>query len=143
MPGLNFKTQAVTCEYVEITSRSDLQWRLRDDVPTDTMMRYLSLAEIAAVQPGDESTDIDKVREMRYLWERYVEEILHLCGEIFRWTYPETTDEELRQEFSHDEREQIVQLFFSLRSARLSKQRDDMEQKAKNHGQDAIQPPKP
>lgn len=107
-------------------------WTLRDDVPPEIMLacfRMLSHAEIqgaaiAALQKQTGEGDIEQIEaalasvEEKLLAQQG--EVTHICGEIFRHSYPETSDEEIVAWFRADERTNIVQLFFTRRLAQSS-----------------------
>jgi len=107
-------------------------WALRDDVPPEIMLacfRMLSHAEmqsaaITALQAQAGESDIEQIEaalasvEEKLLAQQ--DEVTHICGDIFRHTYPETTDGDIRAWFHADERTNIVQLFFTRRLAASS-----------------------
>lgn len=104
----------VTCDIVEVKKTiggRERVWYLRDDVSTEVLIRFFELARaqdetVRAAQAAGNGVEasfhaVDGVY-MRVLLD------------IFRHTYPETDEEELRQAFTFQERKRLVDLFFSL-----------------------------
>lgn len=135
MPGI-LNLDEVLVERTEIQKTISGQvrtWSLRDDIPVEVMLRVFRLMGNArqnatAVQKVDVETPAgagdDQVDEiftaitvMQQSLETYIDEALDVCLGIWQHSYPETTREELRAWFTHEERERIVQLFFSRRLA--------------------------
>lgn len=81
-------------------------WKLRDDVSAAVLMRFFELAQAQAA----EMTEADVIAQFRAAERVYLTVLL----DIFRHTYPETTEEELREWFTFEQRKSLVDAFFSL-----------------------------
>lgn len=126
---------AIVVETTEIakTVRGKRQtWQLRDDIPAEIMLacfRLMAHAEIegnaisalqSQAQDGDPAAIEAAMAEVQAKLQAQENEVTHICGEIWRHTYPETSDEDIRAWLRADERTRIVQLFFTRRLAESS-----------------------
>lgn len=158
MTILNFRT--VTRQTVDITAQSGEEFKLFDDVPSEVMLAALDInvieAELAALPmklrsyiretPDDASglsgaeeraiidTLVEQLHETRETLAlrqgELVAETLRVCGDIFRHTYPEMSDEEIAALFTHTQRYEIVQVFSRLRSPLSQTPSSDSEDSA-------------
>lgn len=115
---INF--DVLTCDTVEVqktVAGMPRVWHLRDDVSAETMIRFFELARAEeAVQATAENATAGVVASFRAADRIYLSVLL----DIFRHTYPETDEAELRAAFSYEERKRLVDLFFSLAGIGLS-----------------------
>lgn len=120
---INF--DVVTCDTVEVrktVAGETRVWKLRDDVSAETMIRFFELAraEQTAEAAADQAADGEggptrgPARGVAEAFRAADRVYVAVLVEIFRHTYPETTEAELRAAFSYEERKQLVDLFFSL-----------------------------
>ena len=121
---------AIVVETTEIAKTIDGKrrvWALRDDIPPEIMLQCFRLMGHAELQSGavselratmdtdDPASVVSAVETLEQTMLAQAEEVTHICGNIFRHSYPETTDDEMRRWFRDDERIRIVQLFFTRR----------------------------
>ncbi len=106
-------------------------WHLRDDIPAEVMLRVFRLMKSArdsgaaaksavdelSAKDGSAIEDemVDAITAMEERLKEHVQETLEITLDIWRHSYPATTEDELRDWFTHEERERLVQLFFSRR----------------------------
>lgn len=94
------------------------RWDLRADVPARLMLRVMrQAAEVQALLtiPPDAPLTTAMVDEVEAAFTASEVATLHLLGDIFRHTAPETTDDELADLFALEEQQQIIQLFMQRR----------------------------
>lgn len=124
---LNFDT--LTFDTVEITKRGTT-WKLRDDVPAKTLLRAFGLLSIqerlqkAIQQAQDEHPDDfdGATAALQASYDALERQMASHVGDIFRHTDPSVTDAQLLEVFSFEDLQGITQLFFTLRSNKLSQQ---------------------
>lgn len=130
MPVVNL--DVVAPEAVTITKRDGSQsWRLAADVPAAVMVRVLYLGELEQENPAEGLAEY--IREQNLSAHQGIEELerrtlarqekieaetLRIFGGIWRWSYPDATDEWLQETFSHRDRYAVVDAFFVMRSPR-------------------------
>ncbi len=99
-------------------------WRLFDDIPVLEMLPVMHIGITEAKQPkleipaGQTATpeQLEAHYQRQLAWQNdLVAEVREVFGAIFRHSYPQMTDEELDQLFTHAERYQVVMHFFRLR----------------------------
>lgn len=113
---------AIECDYIDIIKAGET-YHLRDDVPSETLLQVLALDRAAYIDGIDTTVPANeadvtlaevhgRAQQMELALRRYKADVVHILGEIFRHTLPQTTDAELLARFSLAEAEQVVQLFF-------------------------------
>lgn len=130
MPVVNL--DVVAPEAVTITKRDGSQsWRLAADVPAAVMVRVLYLGELEQENPAEGLAEyiserglsahqgIEELERRTLARQAKIEaETLRIFGGIWRWSYPDATDEWLCETFSHRDRYAVVDAFFAMRSSR-------------------------
>jgi len=93
------------------------EWTLNDNVGTGVSIWMAAIAPLFEVIESARlsGTALQIVTAQRELEER----TLYLCLEIFRNGYPDMDEDFIRLNFSHDERWEIVQHFFTIRGINL------------------------
>ena len=118
---LNFDT--VACDYIDIV-KNGKTYHLRDDVPVEVIAPIVAtiarMEAWQAFQTDASRVDAAQITEAVAAIEEISAELAHRCGEIFRHTLPEITDEHITKTFPFDERLGIVQIFFSQAGKRFS-----------------------
>lgn len=109
---------------VEITKRGRT-WTLRDDVPMRVIAKCFTLQNLqSSLQTRFAAHSSDDPQSMQAAVEEALEEIaqatIPLCGDIFRHTLPETSDDDVAAWFSDEERMRIINIFFTHRSSSLT-----------------------
>lgn len=112
---LNF--DAIVVETIDVTKHGKT-YSLRDDVPMTVMVRAFALQEQQLALREIEAPTVEQVEEWM---AETAAQTLELCGAIFRHSLPEITDDEIVARFTLEEQTQLVMLFFSIRSAQLSR----------------------
>lgn len=107
---------ALTCEVVTV-QKGGRRYELRDDIPTDVMVRVFGLAAHEAALK-----DAVGLEEGLARFEELRREVLKVFTGIVRHSLPDETAEGLADAFSYDEQMRVVQLFFARRSS-ASRQR--------------------
>lgn len=106
-------------------------YELRDDIPMEVIVRGFALKSVGerlqAAGGGGEAAQA----EVEAAFDEAAEETIPVVGDIFRWSYPDFTDDEVATLFSMEERMQLIQVFFQRRLEQLQVQPDatstDME----------------
>jgi hypothetical protein len=91
------------------------EFRLNDRVSTGVTIWAPSIAPLLVRL--EELRTSGSARDLRETQIDLEERVLYFCAEIFRNAYPETTDDWVREHFSHDDRWEICTLFFTSHGA--------------------------
>lgn len=100
-------------------------YELRDDIPMEVMVRGFALKSVGErMQAAGSSGGEDAQAEVAAAFDEASEETIPVVGDLFRWSYPDFTDDEVATFFSMEERMQLIQVFFQRRLAQLQVQPD-------------------
>lgn len=87
------------------------EYRLNDRVSTGVTIWAPSIAPL--LQRLEDQREGGAAREIREIQAELEERILYFCAEIFRNSYPDMTDDWVREHLSHDDRWEICTRFFT------------------------------
>lgn len=117
-----------TLDYTPVTiTKRGRTWELRDDVPMRVMAQCFKVLnfwpDFSQRMAGvDESDEAEAKAAIDDAFDELAAMTVPLVGAIFRHTLPETTDAEIAEWFSDEERVHIIRDFFTLRSQSLTPQ---------------------
>lgn len=98
-------------------------WRLSDQVPTELLLRVFDLyiLDQRIAEAGTSIKTAEDGAAMRSLWQERFDLATAIVGDIFRCSYPETTDADVRRWLPvYADRRRIAEAFFSLPGATSS-----------------------
>lgn len=107
---------------VPITAFDGSMYELRGNVSADIMLPWLDVQQqLDSIlgyigQDMDGKSDEEQVHiaaSGREQYAAYFANVTHLCGDIFRFTYPEMADAEVTKHFSIQEQQEIIGYFFN------------------------------
>lgn len=98
--------------YIEVHA-AETVYRLRDDVETTIGLFVLRLQALEQELPTAETAATMSIAEQRRRLDTYRAEVLAVCTEIFRHSYPAISDEEVADALPHAARLELVRLFFT------------------------------
>jgi hypothetical protein len=115
--------EAVLPGYVEVTT-PDKVYRLRDDIGTQIALYAFRLLNLENALPTfeDVKNGSVSVRDIALAKQALDEERRAVCGEIFRFTYPQMTDDEVGELLPPKAQDELVRHFFSLHLTRYGAQ---------------------
>lgn len=96
---------------------------LKDDVPLDVgLLTFKLMQKEQDLQAMEASGGANKFNVQSERLQMLSDDVTHILGEIFRHTYPQTTDEELAALIPPGQGMEIVKAFFTSLTARFSTQ---------------------
>ena len=101
-------------------------WRLSDQVPTELLLRVFDLYILDQRIRDAKVKTIEEGEAIKALWQERFELTTAIVGDIFRCSYPETTDADVRRWLPvYADRRRIAEAFFSLPGATSSASSSD------------------
>lgn len=94
---------------------------LKDDVPVEVgMLAFKLMQKEQDIQASEASGSTSKFDAQAQRLEMMADDVTHILGEIWRHTYPETTDAELAALIPPAQGMAIMQVFFTSLTARFN-----------------------
>jgi hypothetical protein len=113
---------------------TDRVWDIRDDTPMSIIVQYIDIQiQMSKFKDITEIARNDPAEAKAMVLAADDASAAYLLA-IFQFSYPETTMDEILTHFSYEDRQELCQLFFTLRTQRSSTQLARTPQTAAGNG---------